>query len=311
MSRKRLSKINEFVEKKLENQDTMQRISLVSSVSLELYRLLVSSLLILFVPQKCDGHICTLSDNLSSDNTRYSIGVAFNFITFFIFICLYGIEISRENKLIKYLEVNPHNPRDNESLATIFSKIPDTYKNKIYRLDYYYQKISYICLLFFIVNTGLSARVVYDYSLGNQTTTTFITNVLFMVLKVYDTYVIANTDKSIFYSAYLKDKVQFNDIDPTILSILDKEEKSNSQEYIREDNQDTSYKKEILKEEYGLELSNIRVESERESDYDFEEIGDLHELSIKLPSSEILYKMFSNSETEVLNIDKNTENINV
>jgi hypothetical protein len=307
MSQKRLSKINEFVEKELDNQDHMQRISLVSSVSLELYRVLVSSLLILFVPQNCDGHICTLNDNLSSDNTRYSVGVVFNFITLFTFILLYGIEISRENKLIKYLEVNPHNPRDNESLATIFSKIPHTYKNKIYRLDFYYQKISYICLLFFIINTGLSARIVYDYSLGNQTTTTFITNVLFMALKVYDTYTIANTDKSIFYSAYLRDKVQFNDIDPSILAILDKEENIDTQE----DNRDISENKEIVNKSYGIEVSNIRLESEKESDYEFEEIGDLHELSIKLPSSEILYKMFSRTETEVLDIYKNTRNINV
>jgi hypothetical protein len=255
MSKRRLSaKINTMINDELSNQDHMQRLALVSNVSLELYRVLVSSLLILFVPQDCNGNICTLTDNLNSDNNTYSAGVAFNFLTLFAFICLYGFEIAREDKMIKYLEVNPENPRDNQSVAKIFDKIPTAYKNEIYSLDYYYQKISYVCLVFFIINTGISGRVVYDYSLGNQTSTTFVTNVLFMATKVYDTYYLANTDKSVFYSAYLRDRIQFNDIDPSI------------------------------KDE--IELNNKNNSSELTEHPIIQEIGDLHDLSIKLPEYE-------------------------
>jgi hypothetical protein len=35
-----------------------------------------------------------------------------------------------------------------------------------------------------------------------------------MGLKVTDVYSTVNTKKNIFYSAYLKNKVQFNDVDP-------------------------------------------------------------------------------------------------
>jgi len=262
--RRRSSNINKIINDELANQDHMQRLSLVSSVSLELYRVLVSSLLILFVPQECNGNVCTLNDNLATDNTTYSAGLAFNFLTLLSFICLYGIEIAREDKLIKYLEVNPENPRDNQSLAKIFDKIPPNYKKKIYNLDYYYQKISYICLLVFIINTGLSARIVYDYSLGNQTTTTFITNVLFMGGKVYDTYYLANTDKSILYSAYLRDRVQFNDIDPSLkekIALLE--------------NNDI----ELMKQEPMTEYKEVSQHPI------IEEIGDLHELSIQLPDN--------------------------
>lgn len=262
MTERRRSSFNKLVEDELANQDHMQRLALVSSVSLELYRVLVSSLLILFVPQECNGHVCTINDNLATEDNTYSAGLAFNFLTLFTFICLYGIEIAREDKMIRYLEVNPENPRDNQSLAKIFDKIPTDYKKKIYNLDYYYQKISYICLVFFIINTGLSARIVYDYSLGNQTTTTFVTNVLFMATKVYDTYYLANTDKSIFYSAYLRDRVQFNDIDPSIkgkialLENIDIDIEVTTKEVI------TEYK----------ELSQHQI---------IQEIGDLHELSIR------------------------------
>jgi hypothetical protein len=37
-----------------------------------------------------------------------------------------------------------------------------------------------------------------------------------MITKVYDTYYLANTEKSVFYSAYLREHVQFNDIDPSL-----------------------------------------------------------------------------------------------
>ena len=69
-------------------------------------------------------------------------------------------------------------------------------------------------MVFFVANAVLSGIIVYDYSLGNQTTTTIITNILFMVMKLVDIHAIVNTEENIFYSAYLKGKVQFNDVDP-------------------------------------------------------------------------------------------------
>jgi hypothetical protein len=63
--------------------------------------------------------------------------------------------------------------------------------------------------------------VVYDYYLDSKTTITFITNVLFMITKLKDVNSIVNTDKNIFYSAYLKSRVQFNDVDPNKIMILE------------------------------------------------------------------------------------------
>ena len=41
-----------------------------------------------------------------------------------------------------------------------------------------------------------------------------MTNLLFLVGKLVDVYGLANTETNIFYSAYLKDKVQYNYADP-------------------------------------------------------------------------------------------------
>ena len=90
----------------MNSQDFLQRMSLVVNVSVELYRILISSLLILFVPQNCQGEICTLKKKLvwEREDTTYNTGFSFNFITLTAFVLLYIFEISRENKLIKYLE---------------------------------------------------------------------------------------------------------------------------------------------------------------------------------------------------------------
>ena len=81
----------------------------------------------------------------------------------------------------------------------------------------------------FTFNTILSGFVVYEYYLDNQTTSTFITNILFMITKLTDVYSTVNTEKNIFYSAYMKGKVQFNDVDPN-KKLLENVEEANVEE---------------------------------------------------------------------------------
>ena len=198
----------------LTDQDNNQKITATISVTLELYRVLVSSLLIIFVPQSCNGHVCTLEENVETESTTYTAGLVINFVTMFAFLFLYSVEIKRENKLIAYLEVNRAQPTDNQSVGHALQRLPEEKRNSILTLDKYYQRSAYVAMVFFVVNAVLSGIIVYDYSLGNQTTTTIITNILFMVMKLVDVHAIVNTEENIFYSAYLKGKVQFNDVDP-------------------------------------------------------------------------------------------------
>lgn len=196
------------------DQDNTQKITASISGTLELYRVLVSSLLILFVPQSCNGHVCTLQENMESDSNMYTAGIVINFVTMFAFMTLYSVEIRRENKLIAYLEVNRSQPTDNHSVGQALQRIPEEKRNNILTLDKHYQRSAYFAMVFFVVNAILSGIIVYNYSLGNQTTTTIITNIIFMVMKLVDVHAIVNTEENIFYSAYLKGKVQFNDVDP-------------------------------------------------------------------------------------------------
>jgi hypothetical protein len=204
----------ETIQTKLNDQDFMQKVSGLPIFILELYRVMISSFLILFVPQKCDDHVCSYDENMTLGNQLYSAGLFFNFITMLSFLIMYFFEIKRENRLITYLEVNKNVPSDNDSVQKLLEGLPEDKRNSIWTLDKYYCRAGYISIGCFITNSLLSGFVVYNYYLDTQTTTTFVTNIVVMITKLGDVYTTVNTDKNIFYSAYLKGKIQFNDVDP-------------------------------------------------------------------------------------------------
>ena len=217
--------ILELIKYKLEDQDFNQKMSVAITVVLEMYRILVSSFLVLFVPQKCGEHVCSLSENMVLENELYSSGLVFNFITMASFLAMYTFEIKRENRLITYLEVNKSVPTDNSSVGLALELLQKDKRDSIWALDKYYQYSGWISIILFVINTILSGFVVYNYYLDSQTTSTYITNILFMITKLAEVHTTVNTEKNVFYSAYMKGKVQYNDVDPdkvVQLPLLDK-----------------------------------------------------------------------------------------
>ena len=193
----------------LQDENFQQRLNISSTILVELYRMITSSLLILFIPQSCHKQLCTISENLYSKQKLYNAGLAFNFLTLFTFTMLYAIEI----RLIKYLSVNQYLPNSNEDVEKTLEHIPYDKKNKILSIDKSYQMISYTSIGMFTINSILSGIIVNKYYLGSQTNVSLFTSILFMATKLISIYNIANTAKNIFYSAYLKSNVQFNDLD--------------------------------------------------------------------------------------------------
>jgi len=203
-----------FIYKKLTSQDFQQKSNMIISVSLELYRVMVSSLLLLFVPQKCGDHICSLTENSNKTDMQYKTGFIMNYITVAAFLVMYFTEIRREEKLIKLLEVNKTISTDNSSVEKRIQIFPEYKKLQLYHVVWYYQYACFFALIVFVINTIYSWRIVYTNSLGNQTLLNFVTNILVMVSKLSNVLIIINTEKHVFLSAYLNTKVQFNDIDP-------------------------------------------------------------------------------------------------
>lgn len=202
------------IQEKFQNQDFLQKNTSIILFSLELYRVLVSSLLILFVPQSCGSHVCSYEENMKPTSDLYIVGLISNYLTMASFFMMYLFEINREYKLINYLEVNPSKPCDNEAVGRALETLPKHRAQNILFLDKYYFRFASLSMLLFFINTIVSGFVIYEFYLDNQTTTTFVTNVLFMITKLVDVYSTISTPKNVFYSAYLKGKVQYNDVDP-------------------------------------------------------------------------------------------------
>jgi len=211
---KRLSDCFSSMQTTMGDQDFQQKTGVTVTVILELYRVLIASFLILFVPQTCGDHICSIEENAQTgSDPLYNAGFTFNCITLAAFLTMYFAEIKREGKMIAYLDVNPKCMTDNESVGLVLERLPIERKNTILFYDAFYQKSGYAALTCFVINTILSGFVVYKYYLDDKTTSTFITSVLFMITKMGDVYSTVSTEKNIFYSAYLKGKIQYNDLD--------------------------------------------------------------------------------------------------
>lgn len=195
------------------DQDTTQRINVSIQVLLEMYRVITSSLLILFVPQICDDHICTTTENLVWETSTYNAGLCFNFISMAFLVNMYYLELVRENRLIKYLKVNPELANNNEEVGKQLQLLSDSKKNKIFTINKYYRLSFYVAACIYSLNMMVSAAAVNKYYAGSQTTSTFVTYVLFIATKFASVKTLVSTDKNIFYSAYIKANVQFNDVD--------------------------------------------------------------------------------------------------
>jgi hypothetical protein len=136
------------IDNKLRDQNFMQKVSVLPTFMLELYRVMISSFLILFVPQKCGDHVCSYSENMTGDSELYSAGLIFNFITMFSFLIMYIFEIKRENRLITYLEVNKSVASDNDSVQKLIEGLPEEKRNSIWTLDKCYCKYRKEYILF-------------------------------------------------------------------------------------------------------------------------------------------------------------------
>lgn len=200
------------------SQDSTQLRNLALNLILELYRLLMGTCLIVFVPQECNvdniTQLCTVIDNTERSGIFETTTLFMNVLSLFCFLILYAIEYRREHKMICYLHVSKTKPKDNESVKQELVALSHTRRNVLLNLDHSYATIGKYVLCAFTLNTGMSAVVIFNNYIDTSTISVFLTNVLFMGMKMYDIYYIMNTDENIFYSAYLSEKLQYNDVDP-------------------------------------------------------------------------------------------------
>lgn len=199
------------------SQDTKQRIKTTFLFIYTGLRTMLATLLTIFVYQLCpkpDGtyNDCSLKDNFTNLSKINLITIIFNFLTLATFIGFYILEFYRENKCIKYLDVDESLPTNNLKNEIIsYPKI----EVKLNKLNIHYRNYSFVMFVINIVNIILSSLVIYQYFGGYKSIIGMISEVFLIVDKLYNSINIAykSVKEILPYSAYMKDYIIFNTID--------------------------------------------------------------------------------------------------
>lgn len=201
------------------SQNTQQRISVVSNFCSDSFSVVMASLLSVFVPQNCIDHICSLAENFT-DLISYNVfTLAFNFLTLFLFVILYVIELKREKFMINHFEYNVNLPE--KHLLSFENEFPNVFQkffklNKHYFLSYKY--------LFFMYNLNFlfsSILILYYYYYDYRSVTVLLTNVLLCFKKIKKGYDVSekSLQSKLAYSFFNVVHLSFNDMDPKLKKI--------------------------------------------------------------------------------------------
>ena len=181
-------------------------------ILLDMYRVGSGSRLVVFVPGVCGDKACTPLDNWIHGDTFYRIGVACNLLTLLTFALLYIAEIRRENRLNIYLKNSPALPTDSEEVGKVIQRLTVPRRERLLRLNMYYQRIGYVTIGMYVINTVVSAAIIFTGYMNDKGPVLLVTNTLLIGGKLYDIYRTVNTEPNIFLSAYINHKLQFNNV---------------------------------------------------------------------------------------------------
>ena len=181
-------------------------------ILLDMYRVGTGTLLVVFVPGVCGDKACTPLDNWIHGDILYRVGVACNLLTLLTFAALYTSEIRRENRLITYLKNSPQLPTDSEEVGKVVHRLTDTRRAGLLQLNMYYQRIGYVTIAMYVINTIISAVIIFTGYINDKGPVLLVTNTLLIGGKLYDIYRTVNTESNVFLSAYINHKLQFNDV---------------------------------------------------------------------------------------------------
>ena len=192
--------------------DSKQRITTLLLMCLEFYKVIMGTFLVVFVPQDCNGTICTVTQNFFKHDTMHYVANTCNFVTFSAIGTLYFIELNRENWCIEYLDIDDEKNANNLDLE--IESYPE-YKIKMNKLNKKYVNATYAALFMMVVNFIVSGYTVYRKYTGTNSITSFISFFILVSMKLYNAWSIGNLSikNERANSAYMKEPKTYNTID--------------------------------------------------------------------------------------------------
>lgn len=199
------------------SSSTIERISIVAYLLLDIYRVCIGSFYTLFIPQLCTdekgSHICTMYENTSNLSPFDATALGMNACTAFLMMFAFAFEFYRENWMVTNLAMDDAKSDDNLSEEIErYAKL----KEEFLRINRFYHQLFAFVILVNCTNIVLSGIRVSHFYDGFQTLTNFGTNTLIVVLRIVKSYEISHIHRNHIkaQSVFLFESVTFNSIHP-------------------------------------------------------------------------------------------------
>lgn len=192
--------------------DFVQRVKVTGLFVLQFYKIVTGTMLTLFIPQNCDGQICSITQNIENENRYHKMALSWNAMTMMSFFVMYIFELKRENWSIKYLDID--NDKPDNALKEVIVKEKNLDK-MMDLLNLYYYRIVNFTIFMNMVNIGLVFKILYNDYHSQSTISCFISFSLLILIKLYNSFSVAyqsvKNDKMM--SAYMSEFVSYNVLD--------------------------------------------------------------------------------------------------
>jgi len=201
--------------------DNKERLKILCLFLLQSYKVIMGSLLLLFVPRSCgENQICTIQDNLNNRDFMNLPGLTLNFLAFFSFFITYIVELRRENWLVEHFDID-HNKADN-NLAIVLTTTKYSYlKKPLYYHNKLYYRVTIITFTIYFINFILSNIILFkDNIFWNNGLTAYFSYILLILMKLYNCYYISlqSLRKEKGLSAYITEFSSFNVLDGDVIN---------------------------------------------------------------------------------------------
>lgn len=198
--------------------DNKERIKVFILFLLQSYKVIMGSMLLIFVPRKCGDGVCTVQQNLVTDDMFNKSALGFNYASIGFFLLTYLIELRRENFCVHNFDID-HDVGDN-NLAIILKEKPKLLDSLHYH-NRLYSNITKATFFVYLINFILSNIVLYnDETFWKIGLAPYSSYILLILMKLYNCYYISahsiENDKAL--SAYMTEFSSFNVIDYDMLT---------------------------------------------------------------------------------------------
>jgi len=199
--------------------DNRERLKVSILFLLQSYKVIMGSMLVVFVPRQCDDDICSFNQNVQNADPLNRAALVTNFLSIAFFAATYAIELRRENFCVHHFDIN-HDVGDN-NLAIILKDKPDLLK-ELHSHNNLYFKITSLTFFVYLINFIVSDIVLYnDPTFWKVGLAPYFSYILLILMKLYNCYFISSSsikeDKAL--SAYMTEFSSFNVLDADICQI--------------------------------------------------------------------------------------------